>query len=329
MFHRQGPERMRRSWVKLLILAVLLGLAGWWLTSRRPTPLEPTANAKRTESAVVTGPATPVEPGESASAPASASADAAKVAAAPAVDAVDPLLQTDIAPGEALRMLQWCGELAWSDPTASIEQQGQWLGKDVAALERTRYVAARKWAIERCGDWALVPESDRAVALRTQLVERARQSTDLSDRLRALSSMRGAIEIDAAQAVAIRQLLEQALLAGRPELLGDIGRVLGASEVARADLLGPYAGGAAISLFSLLGCDLGAPCGADSEALRRNCALRGFCGYPDYETMLFDAYHGARAREVIQRHRAELLRRIRAGQIAGLFDPVPLPPNPL
>jgi hypothetical protein len=325
---------MRRRRMGLLLSMAALGLAGWWLSLRPPTPGEPTQAA--------TG--VPVESAsrsdsESAAAALAKSASATSTSAAKVTDAAantaasstatgDPLLQADVAPGEALRMLQWCGELAWSDPTESIEQQWRWLGDGVAELERARYIEARAWAVERCGDWALVPESDRAVALRTQLVERARQSTDLSDRLRALHGMRGALEIDAAQAVAIRQLLEQALLAGRPELLADIGRVLGASEVARADLLGPYAGGGAISLFSLLGCDLGAPCGADSDALRRNCALRGYCGYPDYETLLFDAYHGSRARELIQAHRTELLRRIRAGEVVGLFDPLPLPLPP-
>lgn len=323
---------MRRPWLALALTAAL-GLAGWWLAMRTPTPMEPTqaATGAPVESAASSDREAPVAaPARSAPAKSSVvatSTDAVAVTPVSSADA-DPLLQADLAPGEALRMLQWCGELAWSDPRQGIEQQWQWLGEDVAALERSRYVAARAWAIERCGEWALVPESDRAVALRTRLIERARQSTDLQDRLRALSSTSGAIEIDGAQAVAMRQLLEQALLAGRPELLADVGRVLEASGLARADLLGPYAGSGALSLFSLLGCDLGAPCGADSEALRRNCALRGFCGYTDYESMLFDAYHGARARELIQRHRAELLRRIRAGQIDGLFDPVRLPPKP-
>lgn len=324
---------MGRRWTGFLLLAVAIGFAGWWLALRTPTRVELTraATATPVESAAKSDPDAPIAAplnNPSTTPPhAATSADAAVVAAAPTL-AADPLLQADLAPGEALRMLQWCGELAWSDPTPGIEQQWQWLGAEVAALERPRYAQARAWAIARCGDWALVPESDRAVALRTQLLERARRSTDLQDRLRALSSTSGTIEIDGAQAVAMRQLLEQALLAGRPELLADVGRVLEASGLARADLLGPYAGSGAISLFSLLGCDLGAPCGADSEALRRNCALRGLCGYPDYESMLFDAYHGARARELIQQHRAELLRRIRAGQIDGLFDPLPLPPKP-
>lgn len=225
-------------------------------------------------------------------------------------------------------MLQWCGGMTGSDPAQQFEQQWQWLGAEAAALERARYIEARTWAIKRCGEWALVPDSERAQALKAQLIERARQSSDLGDRLRALANLSGSIQIDGSQAIEMRQWLEQALLAGRPELLGDVGRVLQNPLVARADLLGPYAGYGAVSLFSLLGCDLGAPCGANSEVLRRNCALNGYCGYPDYETLLFDAYHGARERELIQAHRAELLRRIRAGEVVGLFDPVRLPPKP-
>jgi hypothetical protein len=174
----------------------------------------------------------------------------------------------------------------------------------------------------------MLPDGDRAKALKAQLIERARQSTDIQDRLRALAATSGSIDIDGAQAIAMRQLLEQALLAGRPELLADVGRVLGNSGMARTDLLGPYAGYGALSLYSLLGCDLGAPCGRDSDVLRRNCAVAGYCSYPDYESMLFDAFHGARERELIQAHRAELLRRIRAGEVIGLFDPLPLPPKP-
>jgi hypothetical protein len=315
----------------LLVLVAVLALAGWWLAGHLPTTVaQTTADAPIHEEAA-TDPATPATPVTSASAPpgTSTSADAAAVAAAPAVDAVDPLLQTDVASGEALRLLQWCGGLAGPDPTQHFEQQWQWLGADAAAIERKTFVDARAWAIERCGEWALVPEGDRAKALKAQLIERARESTDIQDRLRALAATSGSINIDGAQAIEMRRLLEQALLAGRPELLGDIGRVLNNSLVARADLLGPYAGYGAVSLFSLLGCDLGAPCGRDSDVLRRNCAVAGYCSYPDYESMLFDAFHGARERELIQAHREELLRRIRAGEVVGLFDPLPLPPNPL
>jgi len=324
---------MGRRWTGFLLLAVAIGFAGWWLALRTPTRVELTraATATPVESAAKSDPDAPIAAplnNPSTTPPhAATSADAAVVAAAPTL-AADPLLQADLAPGEALRMLQWCAELTGSDPTQFFEQQWQWLGDEAAALERKPYAEARAWAIERCGEWALVPDSDRAAALKAQLIERARQSTDIRDRLRALAATTGSIEIDANQAISMRQMLEQALLAGRPELLGDVGRVLENSLVARADLLGPYAGYGAVTLFSLLGCDLGAPCGGDSDALRRSCALRGYCGYPDYETMLFDAYHGARARELIQSHRADLLRRIRAGDVIGLFDPLPLPPKP-
>ena len=322
---------MRRRRVGLLVLVAVLVLAGWWMAGRLPTTVAQATPDAPAPKAAATNAVSPAAARTTASAPAvstSTRVDATTIAAASTVDTGDPLLQTEVAPGEALRMLQWCGELTGSDPTRHFEQQWQWLGDEARALERKTYIEARTWAIERCGEWALVPDSDRAKALKAQLIERARQSSDLQDRLRALAAMTGAIEIDGSQAIAMRQLLEQALLAGRPDLLGDVGRVLNNSLVARADLLGPYAGYGAVTLFSLLGCDLGASCGGDSDALRRNCALRGYCGYPDYETMLFDAWHGAREREQIQAHRAELLRRIRAGDVVGLFDPLPLPGKP-
>ena len=80
----------------------------------------------------------------------------------------------------------------------------------------------------------------------------------------------------------------------------------------------PSGGGGGVNLFQTKG----------SEIVQLNCAFRGRCGYADYETMAFDSWHGAREQELIQTHRAELLRRIRAGEIDGLFDPVPLPPKP-
>lgn len=322
---------MRRRRAGLLVLVAVVVFIAWWLPARLPTTVAQATPGAPVQRAAATDTTTSVAPAPGATAARIATAtraDTATAAAAASIDGVDPLLQEDLAPGEALRMLQWCGELTGSDPTLLFEQQWQWLGDEAAALERKPYAEARAWAIERCGEWALVPDSDRAAALKAQLIERARQSTDIRDRLRALAATTGSIEIDASQAISMRQLLEQALLAGRPELLGDVGRVLENSLVARADLLGPYAGYGAVTLFSLLGCDLGAPCGGDSDALRRSCALRGYCGYPDYETMLFDAYHGARARELIQSHRADLLRRIRAGDVIGLFDPLPLPPKP-
>ncbi len=242
--------------------------------------------------------------------------------------AEDPLLQLPIAAGEALLLLEWCARLTLPDDSAQREQEWQWLGGEAAVLERANHAEARAWAIEHCGPWTLDRNSDRAQALKAQLVERARASADLQDRLRAMASDSALGEPDDSRVDDVRRLLEQALLAGRPELLRDVGRALERSRMAMPDQLGPYAGGGASTLFTLLACDLGMPCGEHSEMLRLNCWLVGRCGYSDYETMAFDAFHGARERELIQAHRAELLRRIRAGQVAGLFDPVPLPPKP-
>jgi hypothetical protein len=245
--------------------------------------------------------------------------------AAAAADS-DPLLQAALPPAEALMLLQWCGEMIGADSSAAFEAAWRWLGEDAARVERSRYAQARAWMSERCRPWTLAPDSERAQALKAELTRRAAQSADLRDQLRALElAPPGPAEADA---IAARRQLEAALASGRPELLRDIGRVLERSHYADPELLGPYAGGGASSLFTLLACDLGMPCGADSEPVRLNCALRGVCGYADYETLLFDAWHGARAAQILQQHRALLLQRIRAGQIHGLFDPVPLPPKP-
>lgn len=255
----------------------------------------------------------------------------AKVAPEAALEATpqsgpDPLLQAGLPPAEALRRLDLCGEMAGADLTARYEDIWRWLSEEAARLERARYAQARAWMSERCGPWTLDPRSERAQALRAELVRRAARSADLRDQLRALES--ATVEPTETDAIAARRQLEAALADGRPELLRDIGRVLERSQYADPELLGPYAGGGASSLFTLLACDLGMPCGADSEPVRLNCALRGVCGYADYETLLFDAWHGARAAQILQQHRALLLARIRAGQIRGLFDPVPLPPKP-
>lgn len=230
----------------------------------------------------------------------------------------DPLLQTGLSPSESLRRLDLCGQMSGADPSASFEDAWRWLGVEAAQLERKRYAQSRAWLVERCGPWALAPASERAQQLKAELLRRAARSADLGDQLRALEHASG--EASAADAVAVRRELEAALADGRPELLRDIGRVLERSRYRTPELLGPYAGGGASSLFTLLACDLGMPCGADSEVVRLSCALRGICGY--------DAYQGARAAQVLQQHRALLLQRIRAGQIQGLFDPVPLPPKP-
>lgn len=238
----------------------------------------------------------------------------------------DPLLQTSLPPAEALRRLDLCGQMAGADPSASFEDAWRWLGEEAAQLERKRHAQSRAWLVERCGPWTLAPASERAQQLKAELLRRAARSADLGDQLRALEF--ASAEPSAADAVAVRRQLEAALADGRPELLRDIGRVLERSRYRTPELLGPYAGGGASSLFTLLACDLGMPCGADSEPVRLNCALRGVCGYADYETMFFDAFHGMHAAQILQQHRALLLARIRAGQIRGLFDPVPLPPKP-
>ena len=319
---------MRRRPLVAGVLTLALLLASGYLLWQVPSAeLDPTPTAEPLTPAAASAPEVAV--------PRRESPEPAAVAAATAPDAPtssdanpdeDPLLRLPVAPGEALLLLEWCAGFTLPDQSSQMEQEWQWLGNEAAALERASHAQARAWAVEHCGPWTLDRAGDRAKALRERLLERARASAELQDRLRALASDSALGEPDAARIAEARRLLEQSLLAGKPELLRDVGRALERSRMAMPDQLGPYAGGGASTLFTLLACDLGMPCGEHSEMLRLNCWLRGRCGYSDYETMAFDALHGARERELIEQHRAELLRRIRAGDVVGLFDPMPLPP---
>ena len=302
----------------VLLLALLLG---WWSTQE---PMQTSARqGERGVTESIPRPAAQRVPDPAKTPAAAAQSVPATVASA----GVDPLLQLPLPPSEALRLLELCSALTRPDPSPYLEQQWLWLGEQAAALERASYAKARASFIRRCGPWVLERDSDRARALKAALLERASHSTDLADRLRALLNASLAPN-DAPAVVEARLLLEAALRSGRPELLRDVGNALERSEMAHAQSLGPYAGGGAANLFTLLACDLGMPCGANSEVVQLHCALLGRCGYADYESMLFDAALGARQRELVQTHRAELLRRIRAGQIQGLFDPIRLPAQP-
>lgn len=320
---------MRRKHVALGVALVLgLALLLWWGPARQSPDDTGSATSSAAESRLET--AIQTEDATAATAPAKASTDAASGAAVAAAASIaeDPLLQLPLSPGAALQLLEWCAQLAQPDRLSQLEQAWRWLGEDAAALERANYARARSTFIERCGLWTMDRASDRAAALKIELIQRANRSADLADRLRAMSSDTVADEADAVRLAEARHLLETAVTAGRPELLREVGRALERSSMAMPDQLGPYAGGGASTLFTLLACDLGMACAADSEIVQLNCAFRGRCGYADYETMAFDSWHGAREREVIQAHRVELLRRIRAGDVVGLFDPVPLPPKP-
>ena len=322
---------MRRKHVALgAALALGLALLLWWAPARQSPDdtgsATPAAAESRPDTAILTVDAAAA----AAPAPAKASTDAAPDAAVAAAVSIaeDPLLQLPLSPGAALQLLEWCAQLAQPDRLSQLEQEWRWLGEDAAALERSNYARARSTFIERCGPWTMDRASDRAAALKIELIKRANRSADLADRLRAMSTDTAVDEADEVRLAEARQLLETALTAGRPELLREVGRVLERSRMAMPEQLGPYAGSGAATLFTLLACDLGMACAADSEIVQLNCAFRGRCGYADYETMAFDSWHGAREQELIQTHRAELLRRIRAGEIDGLFDPVPLPPKP-
>lgn len=308
--------RRRGRWAALLLLLLPVWL--WQQGADAPAPIRAPERSDATPAP--TAASAPMAP---AASPAATPATA--ITAAPAADsAFETLLNAPVAPREALRRLHWCLPVDAAD-AAVMQQQWQSLGPEAAALEAEEYAHARSWLDDQCGPWMQIAEA-RRTALVEAWRERAARSPDLGDRLWALASAFAQDVPTEPELVAARDLLEQALRSGRPELLQDLARVL--SRGGSPDWLGPYAGPNGASLFGLLACDLGADCGARSEVLRIQCARLGLCGYRDYEALIFDARLSQVEAELVAAHRRILLERIRRGQVDGLFDPVRVPRGP-
>ena len=115
-----------------------------------------------------------------------------------------------------------------------------------------------------------------------------------------------------------------ALLSGDPKLIERIGYAdmvwSGYGNRTMAERMGVRR-----ELWTLVACDLGLDCLPGGPTLDRYCLRFGICGYPNLEATIRQWASG-RTMEVLQNQRAELLQRIRSGQIAGLFDPPPNPP---
>lgn len=80
-------------------------------------------------------------------------------------------------------------------------------------------------------------------------------------------------------------------------------------------------------VWRLVACDLGRPCDRGSRA------LDGLCLSTDTAACTQDSVEAASRYnlpphlfDLVQQRRAELLARVRSGQIAGIFDPAPAPP---
>ncbi len=222
---------------------------------------------------------------------------------------------------QRLRAERDCEQAAYSLSAHSEAQMERgtwrWLSPEMAAAER----AARRVAAARLGQ-GCAPVSDSNSARQMRYKERDRlealasRGGDLGARLYAAS--RGTRLSDAAKAD-LRGLLYEALLSGDPELIAQLG-----DSVRAVDSRGwVYER----QVWQLVACDLGRDCGSSSRALDRMCLFTtsGACGQESLEAAL--RYTIAEpVFDRMQQRRAELLARIRSGQVAGLFDPAPVPP---
>ncbi len=213
-----------------------------------------------------------------------------------------------------------------------MQRNSQWISAEARALEQESVKRAEAWWKGQCQDWSLEFSSPRRTDLHKKLLERARRSADLADRLAALNADDSNQEPSETELADTRALLYAALNSGNPELMYDIGVALGSSRFSQIDRMGIYAGTHLSSTaFILAGCELGAACGADSALLQQNCLVRGFCGYADYRDAAYDASISSRDAPIVREVTAQIVRRIRNGQTAGMFDPPPRvapPPRP-
>ena len=234
-------------------------------------------------------------------------------------------------------MLQWAQErdcytarrAARSDGDVNYEPvYWRWMPPEQVAIERLGQRAATGRLMQGCP-----PEqaADNADAESRRRLAAAVAAGDVEARLLAWRDQRQ-LELARGQAVSperlaeLRQLLQEALLSGDLDLLGVIARNERELHLAQSprDLASWQSGTA----WQLVACDLGYDCGPTSRLLDRMCLrqTRGACGAANYEEALRFTLHPGIC-ERLQQRRTELLARIRAGQIAGIFDPPPETPT--
>ncbi len=324
--------RVRRSWRALLLLGSLLVLvagtlgdqAGWrWAGSILSGNPSPSSLHEVDRIASTAGSQDALER--------SAQPSATPVAAAtkPPEPTVDPLLALPVTPSEALDRMRRCMNSTSPELLNWREGQLDWLTPEAQAVERAAYAKARAWLDERCREWAMEP-GKRALDLTKAFIERAQRSPQLADRLAGLFAQLQSADPPPGDIGLVRELLDDALRAGDPELLLGIGRVLGPSQIGEIRQLGIFAGSHLSSLaFALAGCELGAACGPNSPLVMHACALQGRCGYLDYPTLVYDASVGRDDAAVLRRVVDQIVHLVRSGQTAGMFDPPPVPPPPV
>lgn len=194
----------------------------------------------------------------------------------------------------------------------------RWLPPELAAAERQAMTAAAARLTTDCP--GLI--SDKAELRRRgeeaqAMLAAAQAAGDLYARLELSSAGAKPAEL-AAQA---RGVMYDAVLSGDPEAIARLWRVEQLARRGRyVDLAEQFAD---FNLWPLVACDLGLDCGPGSRALDRACLeLGNGCGYPNLEALVRDRSAPWQYTLTDQRRR-QIVARIRSGQIAGMFDPLP------
>ena len=204
---------------------------------------------------------------------------------------------------------------------AKRERKWRWLPVHMAQAERQALKDAAGRLGRGCPRWKDDPdELKRRQAGRQAQLLAAVRADDLTARMTVVRPTTPQF---------VEQLPEamyDAVLSGDPELIAQIGWAdqswrVSVHRSAPEDLIHrPF-------LWTLVACDLGLDCLPGSPTLDRHCLRdRGVCGSPNLDAAIRPLYPEI-LMTVLDEQRAELLRRIRSGQIAGLFDPPPPPPD--
>ena len=201
---------------------------------------------------------------------------------------------------------------------AERERQWRWLPVEIAQMERMAFDDAVSRVGRGCPRW-----SDDAAAYQQRRKQR-RANAALAAQVGELRALLTNSGLEGQLAPTLAQAMYDALLSGDPKLIERIGYAdmvwSGYGNRTMAERMGVRR-----ELWTLVACDLGLDCLPGGPTLDRYCLRFGICGYPNLEATIRQWASG-RTMEVLQNQRAELLQRIRSGQIAGLFDP---PKNPL
>ncbi|MGE4072236.1 MAG: hypothetical protein AB7E72_13785 [Lysobacterales bacterium] len=329
--------KRRAAWLSVLALALLLALGfrehlqelSWFrgaaaLGGETAPVTDPGAGAKSADAAASIDAQSPniatyavAESGTESlsSGPVVADTDAARTTTAISPQAARVLMddyehEVDC---EYIRMAKLPGR------TAGREREWRWLPPEIAAMERQAFADALSRLGRGCPRWS---DDDAAYLQRHQQrrsnATLAAQAGDLRARL-----VNSGQEQDNPASTLI-QAMYDALLSGDPELIARIGY---ADMVWTNNHNRPEAGRGWLrrELWTLVACDLGLDCLPGGPTLDHYCLRTGICGYPSVEATI-DQWVSDQYRQTLENQRAELLQRIRSGQVAGLFDP---PPEPL